>query len=494
MDQEIHIGEFRLRITDIGTNAEEAIVFDLKGRLDELTDSHIRVLRFLAHAKLNDSYNFLKTDEIAAGANVSCTSVGNCLTALKKALGERAIKNKSGHGYRLELPVSLLNAESGNPARSQRRAEDVGLSATTILQGSVPAVASSDIRPHLFPDTKLFWEMSNMGRRADGGAVEISAHFNLTHASSLAEAGWSPEQVRLIEVTGNFDAGEVLRDADITAAFEQYELGRAEQGKLPILDPLNRNGVKFVVVNISPNVDERDDLTIALRRTDYVTIMRALPGITTCAHKRRQYGNPDPALNKIPNALGLHFTAVLADGNILTMLRENVDYYPNTWSFSGEEQFKDSDLSIDEQKGAEHFLLRAAAEEIFPLAGAPNDTVLKERMDRTRAMIRSMRVWSVLVDEPSVSFSLFGVIELGLTTDGYRNLLDEMLQTGQGSGEGRTYVVALQDATRLFRGDRIAATAVWGHGQKEVTPDALHPTSRYRLGLLLEVLSRMSRA
>ena len=404
------------------------------------------------------------------------------------------LPDKTSEGYTLPPPVNLR--ESSMPDVQPRR-----LSSSVVIKESVDVASGESLSALLatelpYPETKIFWERFNVGRRADGGAIEISSHFNLTQGLPLDKTGWSPQLVRLVKVPRPFDAGDILGDADIINAFEENERERERNGKGRILDPVTResltvNGTKFAIVEVSPNVDERDDLTLALQSTDYVTVMQALPGVTRYPEKRRIYGHADPSHNRIPNATGIHFIALFEDACVLAILRSpNLDYEPGTWSFSGEEQLKDIDLLGNERKRAEQFLLRTAVEEVFPLAGARDDRDFAARLAYVRPTIRSMKIWTVLIHELSVSFCPFGVFELGLTFASYRELVDSLRLRGyQLSGEGGYHAVELREIIRLLQGHTIRAERLFG-GSEELAPGKLHSTSRYRLKLLLEVLER----
>lgn len=359
---------------------------------------------------------------------------------------------------------------------------------------------SLHLKPAPYPETQLFWETFDVGRRLDGGAVEIRANFNLTHGLPLARTGWSPDDVRLRKLEENFDAQKILADKEFIAAFEESEKVREKKGKSRIQDPitgspLTRNGTKYVLVRASPNVDERDDLTIALQQTDYLTIMQAMPGLAKYPEKRRLYGNAEPTLNLVPNSLGVQFIALFADSHVLAVLRDDdLDYDASTWGISGEEQLKDTDVAVEDRLRTKRFLLRAVAEEVFPLAGARDESELQRRLDYIAPTVRSMRIWSVFVQEPVVSFVLFAVFELGLTIEDYRQLVEGLRLNGcQTSGEGRYHAITLPDAVRLLEGQTINAKSLRGTGTTPLRPNALHPTSRYRLGLLLEVLSGVTR-
>jgi pyrimidine deaminase RibD-like protein len=347
-----------------------------------------------------------------------------------------------------------------------------------------------DMQPDVW--TWTFAEKFNaLDRYIDGSAIEIHSNFNLEGGFPLGETGWAPHKVPMLVLDGDFDTREVLADESLASAFERSEQKRIRDGKAPVLNTYN--GRKYSIVSVPPNVPERDDLTLGLRKTDYFSVMRALPGILQDPQKRCVYGHVDPSLNRVPNSLGLHFLAVLQDGEVLAIHRDkNLDYDAGTWSFSGEEQCFPSDLAVEEDARTKHYLLRTAVEEVFPLGTSADDEQLQLRIQFIKPFVRSMRIWSVILQEPCLTFSIFGVFEFILSRKRYKELCDDLLRKrcGKISGEGRYYTVALADTLRLLQGQPINASPLFGGEQVSVSPAKLHPTSRYRLSRFLAVLAR----
>jgi hypothetical protein len=56
--------------------------------------AHVNVLRVLVDVRLRGDDTWLDRTTIAEKANVSDSSVGNCITALRGELGEDSISNK----------------------------------------------------------------------------------------------------------------------------------------------------------------------------------------------------------------------------------------------------------------------------------------------------------------------------------------------------------------------------------------------------------------
>ena len=352
----------------------------------------------------------------------------------------------------------------------------------------------TSIKPEPSKEARNFAAKFNaLDHYIDGWAIEVYASFNLDSGFPLAETGWPPEMVDMALLDAEFDNRDVQADEFLRAAFGRSEEEREQSGRRRVLDTVN--GPKYSLVEISPNVPEcPDHLSLAVRRIDYHSVMRALPGILLSAEKRQMYGHVEPSCNRVPHSLGNHFLAILGSDEILAIQRgQNLDYARGKWSFSGEEQCFTSDLIKPASARAKHYLLRTAVEEIFPLGTSSDEEQLSLRTQFVERCIRSMRIWGVLLEETCVCFSLFSVFDLALSRTDYLGIYDELIRRGLGQrcGEGYYYTVSIKDALRLLQAEPIQASALFGNEKVTVSPGELHPTSRYRLSRFLAVLARL---
>jgi len=343
---------------------------------------------------------------------------------------------------------------------------------------------------------KFAGEFNGLDRHIVGSVIETHAHPTLESGVSLPETGWPPRKIHLELLNDPFDASSVLADPVLADAFASAETKRKERGKRSVLQ--EENWTKYSVVDAPAPLLESVDLNVVLRPTKRNTIMRCLPGLIESPDLRRKYGHIRPASSQVPHSLGLHFVALLSDGNMLAIRRgADVDYWPGAWSFSGEEQLFPVDLEWPKEDRMKYYMLRTAVEEIFPLATDSNAERLMKRIQMVEPKIYSMRVWSLLLEEPILNYSFFAVYELALTTPKYKEFVRGLVsrQWGQMSREGDYFVVALKDLPDLLDGQDIKAEPLFGDKSKPsvVSSRNLHPTSRYRACRLLEALARAGR-
>lgn len=244
-----------------------------------------------------------------------------------------------------------------------------------------------------------------------------------------------------------------------------------------------------MIVDISSPFHDVTNLMVTLQKTDYFTILRTRPGIASSPETRIRLGHLESSRTGVPQAVGLQFMTLFADGNVLAIHRAKDTFpWPDTWSFSGEEQCADIDLAWDAPDRMKRFLLRTAVEEIFPLARIAKKDALARAMAFIEPYIRSMQTWSIFFEEPTVTLQFFSVFELSLTVAQYAEIVCNLVQEGIGtmSHEGQYYAASLRDIESLLSGNSVPVTPLFGGDETQISPTALHPTSRYRLLRLLD--------
>lgn len=356
--------------------------------------------------------------------------------------------------------------------------------------------ASSDSRPSVRPsrshlaaptrEAREFASRFNAGaKRIVGDVIEVYPHPDLGSGRTLSDTGWSPNQINISLKPGRFDATEILNDIEIRAAFDASEAARESDGKESALS--GDNNPKYGVVDVSSPFLDSSELSVMFQETDYFTVMRARPGVGM-QNNRIRFGHIDPNKSRIPQAISVQFVAIFSDGNLLTIQRsKNTFPWAGTWSFSGEEQCAEIDFVGSQETRLERFLLRAVVEEVFPL-GTSNRVRLDEAMHLVKKDLRSMRVWSIFLEELTGIFQLFAVFELRLSRSEYVDAVHELIQDGIGvmSQEGQYFTAAMGDVEDLLSGNPIPAKPLFGKIDEEISPSMLHPTSRYRLLRLLD--------
>jgi nucleoside phosphorylase len=328
-------------------------------------------------------------------------------------------------------------------------------------------------------------------RRIVGPVIETHGHPNLESDLPLSEVGWSPSQVLLKLRSGLLDTAPMFGDPLVKEAFETREGQRKMEGEESALKP--PDGTKYTVVDASSPFLDIDSFTVTLQETRYFSILRCRPAIEVSPETRKKYAHVEPGKNRVPQAMGLQFLALFDDDEVLTIQRAKDTYpFPGTWSFSGEEQFAPIDLEWPEPERMKQYLLRAAVEEIFPLARVSKPEMLLSVMRLVQPYFTSMRVWSLFFEVPTVTFSFFSVFRLNVTARDYAYEVRRMVQhgLGQSSREGQYFSVALSDVKRILDGHAIRPKPLFGGSSESLSHLELHPTSRYRLRRFVEVIGR----
>ena len=200
-------------------------------------------------------------------------------------------------------------------------------------------------------------------------------------------------------------------------------------------------------VNSKPNVN------IRLRRTQYshVQFYRDELGVTESRRSNwiSRLISEDLAVD-FPHSFCLHLLVVTSDNHLLLTHRSpKVDYWPNTWSASIEEQLDEKDLGARDP--IESWISRALAEELNVEGRATN--------------LSSLRVFSVLLEADIPNIGIDAIAELKID----RATLDEIL-----NGKPRPdYEFVAWDFIELTR-ERLL--------QELLSPSRRHhPTTPYRL-------------
>jgi hypothetical protein len=382
----------------------------------------------------------------------------------------------SSPGAQVAMPSAAFDGSLG-------RSVETGVAPDAWSQWS--DFVSSAAQPSL--DALRFADRYNgSDRRIVGAVIELFRHRHLESHSPLETLGWKPEEILMLE-SGHLDISSIEKDPKVQKAFQVSEETRLAQGKETALqEPNNR---KFAISDTSTPFHDVSTLTITFKQTDYFSIQRARPAVGDDQRVRLKYGNLTPSENLIPGAAAIVFAALFSDGEILAIFRnKNTFGWPETWSFSGEEQFDSIDFSWEASARMKFALLRTVQEEIFPLARIYDKNQLVSAMRIVEQYVSSMRVWSIILEEPTATFSVFCVICLACTVDDYKKAVKDMVRRGLGemSNEGKYYTVPLSAIPRLLQGMTLDATQIFGSNRTPVRPEELHPMSRYRLLRLLE--------
>jgi len=326
------------------------------------------------------------------------------------------------------------------------------------------------------PDSDAFARMhdtENQHFLVINQVIEVRPHYTLNSRASFASLGWSPDEISVHFNNEYFDASRIL----------------ASVGGKKNYDP--PNGRKFCLVDRSLAGTDTD-LALYLRETDYFTIRSVISNLPFSL--RTELGSLDPTKNLIPHSLCLHFIVRCDDGSVLLLLNEKRKAYAGgTWSVSAEEQMKDLDLTDQQYSPLDALFKRALLEEVFGLRDV--ETPLSERWAQIEDHVRSIRIWSIFLEEHINNFSLLGVCQLTITPDSLRKVIKKFIDDGSGSLEleGTLHFTSRNQLEQLLIRGTATATKLFPDSDsdrdKSVFQENLHWTSRYRIFRLLRALN-----
>src|SRR6266568_1417309 len=202
--------------------------------------------------------------------------------------------NSTNHKYSADTTAAVESLKTNSAeARPDERAK-VRASASAILKGpehlSLSSILRSQTKDNIQEwadfvlevskpqkDTLRFAEKFNAtDRRIIGPVIEVFGHPFLESNLALAETGWSPDQVSLVD-GGELDTSSIASDPRVEEAFKDAEALRKAKGKGTALQ-LPNNG-KYAIADTSTPFHDISNLTLTFKRTDYFSILRSRPAI-----------------------------------------------------------------------------------------------------------------------------------------------------------------------------------------------------------------------
>lgn len=311
---------------------------------------------------------------------------------------------------------------------------------------------------------------SNEHHLVVGQAIETIPHPQLNSRAALEDLGWEPADVDVTDRQSAFDAGELASRA----------------GGVKDWDP--PNGIKFSLVATSFVTSDSPRLSLDTERTDYFTLRSLLPLVGANPAVRAVFGHLDPSRSRIPHSLCLHYIVRFSTGDVLCMQRDpRADYHGNLWSFSGEEQLAERDFEAAQP--CLSLFQRTFCEEVLALR---DETPLEERWRVASEAVRTMRLWSVFIEERIHNYSLLGLFQLTCDPAEFVTLHNQLVDRGIGTRdrEGDCYLVKDIELLGLLVDGRCTARALFHGAEADVRAENLHPTSRYRVFRLLRAVKR----
>lgn len=307
-----------------------------------------------------------------------------------------------------------------------------------------------------------------------GSIVEAIPHPSLATRSELRNLGWAPGEVKIRNLQAAFDCAEVLQSV----------------GGIKNSDP--NNGKKYSLANTSMIASDCPALRLDLTETDYLTVTTVQDALSAHPDIGHKFGDLSPAKNRIPHSLCLHYIVRFNNGDLLVLKRkEEIKWYPGTWSISGEEQLKTDDFGRD---NLEWLFKRAFCEEVLPLSD-DSQTNLDERWQIASKVVQTMRLWSVILESELFNFSLVGLFQLKEDYEGFVEFYHSILNKGAGlqDKEGRMYLLKRDYLLPLLMNEPRDVYPLFDASGTPMLlkPSEFHPSSRYRLFRLVRNIYRV---
>lgn len=326
------------------------------------------------------------------------------------------------------------------------------------------------LRPNT--EARIAQNKSNKNYLIAGDFIETTPHPNLDTAIRLVDAGWHPSDIKVYLEDNKFDAEEILR---LSGGIKEF-------------DP--PNGTKYALVSDPFVTEESPQLELFLRETDYFTIRTVKEFFGKKPELKSKYGSVVLRENRIPSSLCLHYIIRTSNGDFLCMRRAiGMAWHNGMWSFTGEEQISEHDIA--QQRPIEKLFKRALCEEIFQLR---NSKAPQEVISLLEEDLQFIRILSVGIEFPLYNPAIIGLTQLSINTVELRRKLVERkkdISVGAGSdNEGDFFIMSKIEALNLLLHGRASVVGLFNQEKVEnITPELLHPTSRYRLYRTLKIIT-----
>jgi hypothetical protein len=263
-------------------------------------------------------------------------------------------------------------------------------------------------------------------------------------------------------------------------------------GGLREFSPPNRP--KFGIARLPTGTTDDDSLDVDLFETDWNTWMSVRTVIERNTDLRHELSHVLPERNALPQSMSLQFVVRFANGEVLAMKRkEGLASYPNSWSFSAEEQISDRDFHSGNKGAAEQLFRRSFIEEVFGRREGDSDLFTRIWTDDCSRLVSSHKLWSFFLEENVGIVQLFGVYQLNIQPRDLRQIHEAAVSAGWGTTdpEGYWYVVDEKEINSLLQEGRCFAERLHGDPDRRlIKSEGLHATSPYRLWRLHLALNR----
>ena len=346
-------------------------------------------------------------------------------------------------------------------------------------------------RRSLFRNISVFDSTSRLVNKADiegskaDGAIQLFSHpYNDLR---IEDNCWSTDEVefeltsRELRVASAHDSGENFPERD-------RKFNKVSLLQVPMVVTDNFTPLRLSVGTTTWEYATKTQAALQ-RRLEPTTDTAAILKIEEERHALIAHALDPSDPTPFPNILCLHVVCLTRDNDFLALDRsKGLHFFGGTLSISFEEQMAIKDFQSQRNRAAEEWFRRAICEEIFPLrryASEP-DTV----WPMISSHVKSMRIWSGILEETLPNFALLGVCKLGLSASELADVQNDLLldPKNEFDNEGKHFYMTKSQVEGLVLSGHATARWLRKKNEPEVIVRSLHPTSMYRAATVLSCL------
>lgn len=331
------------------------------------------------------------------------------------------------------------------------------------------------------PIAEKFAQINNHNGLIVGSVIEIMVHPMISSKADISDIGWNPEDVRikLDEKKPDFNVNAIYNSLDRQA-------------------PTQTESFKYCLAE-EKQVTKDDCILdyLIFQRTDYLIVKEISQLIPSKPLLRQDLGSLNPVKHQLPNSFCLHYVIEFSDGSVLLLKRrdslerrDSLDYYPNTFSISGEEQISEVDFRTGNLL---NLFKRALIEEVFPLVvkhknlDTENEQINK-MYKKINEYIAIQKVFSLLYEEEIANFAIMGYFLFNIPIKDFKDLSSKFLAEGNHrDNEGFLYYTSWKNLMLLHFTHKCQVYSLRDGQESSLLKSDLHPTSSYRLFRFLRI-------
>ncbi len=232
---------------------------------------------------------------------------------------------------------------------------------------------------------------------------------------TLSLPGLAIETVLTLRICPDVTRGWLMKDISIIHSTDVFKIPHDQSVRYQEYFNAHYDRMRFdkdnpkIMLAVRPKAysDAPDDLRLETKETKYSHIHFYKDVIASDQESRKSLmasvAAGQTTTIPFPNAFCLHMVVATIDGKLLITRRApDLDWYPNKWSCSMEEQISFKDLNVDHRFSVLHWGKRALFEEL----GITEATYLDD----------NLRVLSVFLETDVLNISMCGIVTLNISS------------------------------------------------------------------------------